>query len=84
MRATCDEVSVRIIIIIQFFIYLRAELNSQWPITRSTQIQTTAAIRDETDKNKESGQLRLFIFKPEFLKDTCRFKNCICSRNTSS
>jgi hypothetical protein len=32
----------KIIIIIQFFIYLRAELNSQWPITESAQLQTPA------------------------------------------
>jgi hypothetical protein len=32
----------RLIYIIQFIIYLRAELNNQWPITKSAQIQTTA------------------------------------------
>jgi hypothetical protein len=34
---------VIIIIILQFCISLRAELNSQWPITESTGIQTAAA-----------------------------------------
>jgi hypothetical protein len=35
---------------IQFFIYLRAELNSQWPVTEPTRIQTTA--KDNTGQNK--------------------------------
>jgi hypothetical protein len=30
--------------IIQFFIYLRAELNIQWPITESARMQITAII----------------------------------------
>jgi hypothetical protein len=44
-----------IIIIIQFFTYLRAEPNSQWPITESAQIQTTA-IRQHRTKQTEKQQ----------------------------
>jgi hypothetical protein len=33
-----------IIIIIQLFIYLIAELNSQWPVTESAQSKTTTEI----------------------------------------
>jgi hypothetical protein len=43
-----------IIIIIQFFIYVRAELNSQWPITESARIQT--AIRQHRTKLQQRGQ----------------------------
>jgi hypothetical protein len=43
-----------IIIIIQFFIYLRAELNSQWPITESARIQT--ARRQHMTKLQQRGQ----------------------------
>jgi hypothetical protein len=35
---------------IQFFIYLRAELNSQWPITESARIQTTVIRQHRTKK----------------------------------
>jgi hypothetical protein len=42
--------SVIIIIIIQFFIYLCAELNSQWPVTESARIQTTTAISKHKTK----------------------------------
>jgi hypothetical protein len=34
----------------KFFIYLRAELNSEWPITESARIRTTAAIRQHRKK----------------------------------
>jgi hypothetical protein len=44
-------------------LYLRAGLNSQWPVTESATIQTAVAIR-----NTNSDQLRLFIFKPEILQ----------------
>jgi hypothetical protein len=40
------------------FIYLRAELNSRWPVTESTRIQIAAAIKhkDKTDKKaKRNG-----------------------------
>jgi hypothetical protein len=48
--------------IIQLFIYLRAELNSQWPITESARIQT-AAIRQHrtkqtTTKNRKTKKNR--------------------------
>jgi hypothetical protein len=40
------------LIIIQFFIYLRAELNSQWPITESARIHT--AIRQHMTKLQQN------------------------------
>jgi hypothetical protein len=39
---------------IQFFIYLRAELKSQWPITGSARIHT--AIRQHRTELKQKGQ----------------------------
>jgi hypothetical protein len=62
-----------IIIIIQFLIYLRAELNSQWPITESARIQTTAIRQHRTKQNKtirqrKVDQLRLFKLKHVLLK----------------
>jgi hypothetical protein len=63
---------------IPFFTYLRAELNSQWPITESARIQTTTVIRQhrtkQTKNNKGNNekrkiyQLRLFTFKHDLLK----------------
>jgi hypothetical protein len=58
----------------KFFIYsyLRAELNSQWPVTESARIQTTTAIRQhgtkQTTKQIKMDELRLFIFKHDLLK----------------
>jgi hypothetical protein len=47
-----------IIIIIKnlfpFFTYLRAELNSQWPVTESARIKTPAAVRQDKDKKSIS------------------------------
>jgi hypothetical protein len=37
---------------IKFFIYLRAELNSQWPVTESTRIQTTGLRQHRTKQTK--------------------------------
>jgi hypothetical protein len=45
-------------------IYLRAELSSQWPVTESARIQTTAIRQHRTKKN----QLRLFKLKHDLLK----------------
>jgi hypothetical protein len=56
---------------IQFFIYLRAELNSQWPITESARIQTTGIRQHRTKKNiktKKCGSSRLFKLKHGLLK----------------
>jgi hypothetical protein len=39
---------------IQFLIYLRAELNSQWPITESEQVQTTALRQHRTKQTKNN------------------------------
>jgi hypothetical protein len=39
--------------IIKFFVYLYAELNSQWPITKSAQIQT---IGQNKQANKETNK----------------------------
>jgi hypothetical protein len=47
-----------LIIIIQFYIYLCAEQNSQWPLTESARIQITAIYQHRikqkrNNKNKE-------------------------------
>jgi hypothetical protein len=39
---------------IQFFIYLRAELNNQWTITESARIRTAAAIRQQKGETKNT------------------------------
>jgi hypothetical protein len=68
-----------IIIQFQFFIYLRAEFNSQWPITESAWIQTTAirqhrakqttkTTTKETTNQRNMDQLRLFTLKYDLLK----------------
>jgi hypothetical protein len=60
--------------LIQFFIYLRAELNSQWPVTESARIQTTAIRQHRTKqtktttKERKMDQLRLFTLKHDSLK----------------
>jgi hypothetical protein len=50
---------------IQLYIYLGAELNSQWPITESARIQTTAIRQNRT---KKLDQLRLFKLKYDLLQ----------------
>jgi hypothetical protein len=67
-------------LIIQFnslFIYLHAELNSQWPITESTLIQTTAIRQHKTKQTKTTkgttklrkmDQLRLFKLRHDLIK----------------
>jgi hypothetical protein len=42
------QLLLTIITIIQVFIHLRAELSSQWPITESARIQTTAIRQHRT------------------------------------
>jgi hypothetical protein len=39
---------------IQFFIYLSTEINSQWPITESAKLQTTA-VREHKDKTSKKN-----------------------------
>jgi hypothetical protein len=75
-------------ILIQLFIYLHAELNSQWSITESARIQTTAIRQHRTKQTKTTNQrtmyqLRLFKLQLDLLKNICRFTDCICSRYTS-
>jgi hypothetical protein len=41
---------------IQFFIYLRAELNSQWPITESARIYITSAKRQQRTKRTKNNK----------------------------
>jgi hypothetical protein len=59
---------------IQFFIYLRAELNSQWPVTKSARIHTTAIRQHRTKQTKTTtkqrkiDQPRLFTPKYDLLK----------------
>jgi hypothetical protein len=58
-----------IIIIIQFIIYLLAELKRRGSVTESARIQTTAAAgRQQRTKQNRLNQRRLFTFKHEFLK----------------
>jgi hypothetical protein len=65
---------ITIILLIQFFIYLLAELKSQWPITESARIQTSAIRQNrakqttktttkESTKQTKMDQLRLFTLK---------------------
>jgi hypothetical protein len=54
-----------IIIAIQFYICLRAELNSQWPIIESARIQTTAIRQYKTQqtnkkKTQKNGPVKAF------------------------
>jgi hypothetical protein len=58
---------------IQFFIYLRAELNGQWPITESARIQTASAIKQQrtkqtNKKQRKMDQLRIFKLRHDLLK----------------
>jgi hypothetical protein len=41
--------------LVSCFIYLRAELNSQWPITESARIQINETTQVKTNKNKEKA-----------------------------
>jgi hypothetical protein len=43
---------------IQLFIYLRAELKSQWPITESARIQTTAIRQHRTKQTKNNNKTK--------------------------
>jgi hypothetical protein len=47
-------VMMTMMIIIQFFIYLRAELNSQWPLTELARIQTKSIRQDKNKRNNET------------------------------
>jgi hypothetical protein len=53
--------------LLKFFVYLHAELNSQWSITESARIQATKTINQQKHKtekkNEKIDQLRLFTFK---------------------
>jgi hypothetical protein len=53
---------------IDFFIYLRAQLSIQWPITESARKKEQQ--QDNTGQNKtkqnKNDQLRLFMFTTEF------------------
>jgi hypothetical protein len=46
-------INTSMMMVIQFFIYLRTELNSQWPITESARIRTTA--KDSTGQNEQKN-----------------------------
>jgi hypothetical protein len=55
---------------IKFFIYFRAELNSQWPVTESARIETIRQHGTKQTKNNKTkmDQLRLFKLKQNLLK----------------
>jgi hypothetical protein len=70
----CDIIRTRhnissgiiIIIIIQFFIYLRAELNSQWPITESARIhraiiQHMTKLQQNNNNNNNNNKVELSL-----------------------
>jgi hypothetical protein len=66
-------ITMMIIIIIQFFIHLRAEINSQWPTTESARIQTTAMTTQDKTRTKgttkrKMNQFRLLTLEQQFLK----------------
>jgi hypothetical protein len=65
---------------ILFFIYLRAELNSQWSITESARIQTTAIRQHKTkqekqQQSKENGAAKAVQTQTRLAKNICRFTN---------
>jgi hypothetical protein len=70
---------------IQFFIYLRDVLNSQWPITESARKQKQY---DSTGQNKKATKTKKYVYafniQTRLLKNICKFISCICSWNTSS
>jgi hypothetical protein len=41
---------------VKFFVYLRAEFNSQWPIIESARIRITTAVRQHRTKQKQKRQ----------------------------
>jgi hypothetical protein len=47
--------------IIKFFVYLRAQLNSQWPITESARIQTAATVRQHRSKQTNNNNNEHFL-----------------------
>jgi hypothetical protein len=51
---------------IQFFIYLRAELNSQWPITESARIQTTATRQHGTKQTNTKKKTKKYGSAKDF------------------
>jgi hypothetical protein len=57
--------------IIQFLIYLCAEPSSQWSVTESARIQTTAVRQHRTKRttnNKENGPLKAFYTQIRAIK----------------
>jgi hypothetical protein len=77
-----------VVISIQF-IYLRAELNSQWPVTESARIQATRAITKHKQKTKtketiKNGLVQAFYIQTIVTKNIYRFTDCIMSRYTFS
>jgi hypothetical protein len=44
---------------IQFFIHVRAELNSQWPVRESAQIQTTVLRQNRTKQTKKQQNKKI-------------------------
>jgi hypothetical protein len=78
-----------LIIIIQFYIYLCAEQNSQWPLTESARIQITATSqhrikqrrsnrRNKKKKTKKNESVKALNNQTRVSKSFCKFKNCIC------
>jgi hypothetical protein len=68
---------------IQFYIYLRAELNSQWRITESARIQTASMGQHRTkqtknNKTKKNGSAKAFQTQTRLTENICRLTYRIC------
>jgi hypothetical protein len=53
---------------VQFLIYLRAELNSQWPAAESAQIQTAAIRQRKTKQTKRNNKTTKIIINSSTLR----------------
>jgi hypothetical protein len=78
---------------IQFFIYLCAELNSQWPITESARIQTTAIRQHMTKQttktttkettNPKRGSLKAFYTQIRLIKMSVDLQTAFVAETSS-
>jgi hypothetical protein len=68
-------------IIIQFYIYLRAELNSQWPVIRSQhEYNNSKATQDNREREREEmDQLKFFTLIHELLQISIYLQTAIAT-----
>jgi hypothetical protein len=57
-KTTSYTMMMMMMMMIQFCIYLRSELKSQWPITESARIQTTAMKQHRAKQTNETTKQR--------------------------